>query len=206
MPRPQATPEQRAELRRRIQRAAAELYTQQGITAITARAVAKGAGVSVGTIYAHFNGLPELMRSLWTGHVERFETRLRTLAAEETHPIRRIEILMTAYLDFGIENADLYKGVFMFVRPEGLVRAETAAFESAAIADLLTEAIEAGQTSELIIDGAARELALFLWSSLHGTLALPINFDDFAPSTTSQSRAETVARLVRAIRTDQTAE
>lgn len=202
MPRPQATPEQRAELRRRIQRAAAELYTQQGITSITARAVAKGAGVSVGTIYAHFNGLPELMRSLWTGHVERFETRLRTLASEEADPVRRIDKVMTAYLDFGIENADLYKGVFMFVRPEGLEPAETAAFDSAAILDLLTEAIEDGQSRDLIIGGSAREIALFLWSGLHGSLALPINFDGFAPPTSPQTRADTVTRLIRAIRAD----
>lgn len=202
MPRPVATPEQRAELRRRIQRAAAELYTQQGITSITARAVAKGAGVSVGTIYAHFKGLPELMRSLWTGHVERFETRLRALAAKEANPIRRIDAVMTAYLDFGIENADLYKGVFMFVRPEGLEPAETAAFESAAILELLTEAVEDGQSRKHIITGSAQEIALFLWSGLHGTLALPINFDDFAPPTTPQTRTDTIARLIRAIQVD----
>lgn len=199
MPRPQATPEQRAELRRRIQRAAAELYTQQGITSITARAVAKGAGVSVGTIYAHFKGLPELMRSLWTSHVERFEDRLRAMSASEGNPLIRIRALMTAYLDFGIENADLYKGVFMFVRPEGLEPAETAAFESAAIADLLTEAVAEGQAKGLLVAGPPREIAHFLWSGLHGCLALPINFDGFAPATTVDSREATIARLIRAI-------
>ena len=200
MARPQATPEQRAELRKRIQRAAAEIYNQEGITAISARAVAKGAGVSVGTIYAHFDGLPELMRSLWTGHVERFEVTLRELAAGEPDPVKRVAALLTAYIEFGLANSELYRGVFMFVRPAGLERPEQAALDSAAIWELLEEAIKEGQDQAEFAAGDPKRLAQILWSGVHGCLALPVNFDDFGLATAKQTGSKTVDLLVKAIR------
>ena len=65
MPRPALTEEQRRESRRRIREAASALYATSGLGDISARAIAKEAGVSVGTIYSHFGSLAELMQSLW---------------------------------------------------------------------------------------------------------------------------------------------
>ncbi|MEL6829583.1 MAG: TetR/AcrR family transcriptional regulator [Pseudomonadota bacterium] len=197
MARPQATPEQRAALRRRIQRAAAEIYTQQGIAAITARAVAKDAGVSVGTIYAHFDGLPGLMQSLWTGHVERFETTLRNLAEAEPDPVRRLRGLMAAYLTFGIDNAELYKGAFMFVRPDGLDKPEPDPFRSVAFGDELSRTIRDGQMRGQILDGDPDQLAQFLWAGLHGCLAIPVNFDRLRMAPATETGAQTIDLLVQ---------
>ena len=65
MARPTLTKEQRAEIRSRIRKAATELYPESGLSDISARGIAKRAGVSVGTIYSYFDNLPELMQSLW---------------------------------------------------------------------------------------------------------------------------------------------
>ena len=64
MARPAASPEQRDRQRGRIRRAAAEVYAENGLLGVTARAVAQRAGVSTGTIYSYFDGLQGLMRSI----------------------------------------------------------------------------------------------------------------------------------------------
>ena len=77
MPRPALTEEQRRATRRRIRRAASELYAEAGLSRISARAVAERAGVSVGTLYTHFDNLTDLMRSLWRAPVARLYEEMR---------------------------------------------------------------------------------------------------------------------------------
>ena len=60
MPRPALTEEQRRETRRQIRQAASDMYAENGLSDISARAIAKRAGVSVGTIYSHFANLTDL--------------------------------------------------------------------------------------------------------------------------------------------------
>ncbi|MEL0048646.1 MAG: TetR/AcrR family transcriptional regulator [Gammaproteobacteria bacterium] len=117
MPRPKATEAQKTESRSKIRHAAAELYREQGPDNLTARAIAIRAGVSVGTLYSHFSDLSELARSLWQGPVDKFDQHLRTLVEVQTDPVKRIELLLLAYLEFARTNPELYQGTFLYVRP-----------------------------------------------------------------------------------------
>jgi len=200
MARPKASPEQRARVRRSIQRAAADLYREEGLAAISARAVAKRAEVSVGTIYSYFGDLTGLMQSLWTGRIAELDDMFRASAAKHVDPIVRIEVLLRAYLDFGIEQAVLYKGALMFVRPASQGVPDKQAVQDFAFPSLLREAIISGQASGLIVEGEAELLSQMLWSGVHGALALPVNLDrlDLAPATKLADLM--VDGLIRAIR------
>jgi len=180
MARPHATPEQREEIRRSIRKAAAELYRREGIAGISARSVAQRAGVSVGTIYAHFGDLTGLMQSLWTGHVERQNAVFRDVAALHAEPVARLRALLDAYLRFGIENAVLYRNAFLFVRPESQPAPEAATLAHADFPRLLLAAVREGQGKGSIVEGDPEALAQVLWSAVHGCLALPVNFDRIA--------------------------
>ena len=92
MARPKASPEQRAEVRRSIQQAAVELYRAEGLGGVSARAVAKKAGVSVGTIYSYFGDLKGLGQSLWEPQIARLEDELRAVAGGYDAPLERIEV------------------------------------------------------------------------------------------------------------------
>lgn len=177
MARPEATPEQREDIRRRMREAAANIYRANGMSAISARAIAKKAGVSVGTIYAHFGNLTGLMQSLWKGHVGRLNETFQKLAAQNELPLDRLRALLAAYLDFGVENAELYRGAFMFVRPDALDKPEIEPLTSADFPALLVDTIQKGQASGAIIAGKPEMLAQILWSGVHGCLALPVNID-----------------------------
>lgn len=200
MARPKATPEQREQVRRSIQSAAATLYREHGLSAISARAVATKAGVSVGTIYSYFGDLTGLMQSLWTGRVAEQEEVFRARAAEQEIPLDRIEVLLDAYLKFGIEQALLYRNALMFVRPATLDAPDKETLSGFAFPSLIRQAIEEGQALETIIPGDPDQLTQLLWSGVHGALALPVNMDRLALKPAEEMVEPTVAGLLRMIR------
>lgn len=200
MARPKATPEQREQVRRSIQSAASELYRAGGIGAISARAVATKAGVSVGTIYSYFGDLTGLGRSLWTGRVAEQDDKFRALAARHPDPLERLSALLEAYLAFGIEQSDLYRNVLLFVRPGNLAKPDKEALTGFAFPTLLREAIEDGQASGQVIAGDVEDLVQVMWSAAHGALALPVNMErlDLQPAEALvEVTVDAVMRMVR---------
>jgi len=180
MPRKPATEAQRDEERARIRRAAATIYREEGLSAISARSVAKKADVSVGKIYAYFDNLADLMQSLWIGRVDRLNADLEAVARAHSDPIKRIRELMKAYIGFATDNPDLYKGAFLYVRPQGHEKPEARPIESAALASGLIDALKEGQKQGRIRKGNPKRLAQVLWAGIHGSIALPTNIDRIA--------------------------
>lgn len=180
MARTPATEAQRRAESSRIQAAASKIYADKGIAAISARAVAKEAGVSVGKLYGYFSSLTELMQSLWQGQVQKLAEKLHRVAKSTPDPMDRIRSVLETYVAFAQLNSDLYKGALMFVRPDELPTPEQDAAEDLPIMDLLIKAVAEGQTAGSIRAGSAVRMAQLLWAGVHGALALPINIDRFA--------------------------
>ncbi|MDW3096933.1 MAG: TetR/AcrR family transcriptional regulator [Alphaproteobacteria bacterium] len=201
MPRTPATAARRNEESSRIRDAAGTIFADKGITAISARAVAKEAGVSVGKIYAYYNSLTELMQSLWQGRVQRLATTLHELAGDIDDPVERIRSILDAYVSFAHNNRDLYKGALLFVRPEGLPTPEQDDAERVPIMDLLIKAIAEGQQAGTIRDGSAVRMAQLLWAGVHGALALPINIDRYAFKERDHLTSDMVGALMGHIQT-----
>lgn len=177
MARPKASPEQRAEVRRSIQQAAVELYRAEGLGGVSARAVAKKAGVSVGTIYSYFGDLKGLGQSLWEPQIAQLENELREVAAQHETPLARIEALLRAYLAFGIEQSELYRNALMFVRPTSAEQPPKQSLNDFTFPTLLLAAIQQGQATGRVIAEDPEVLVQILWSGVHGALALPVNMD-----------------------------
>mgnify|MGYP001800496207 CR=1 FL=1 len=201
MARPKASPEQRAEVRRSIQQAAVALYRAEGMGGVSARAVAKKAGVSVGTIYAYFGDLSGLGQSLWEPQIAVLEDELRAVAAAHPDPLARIEALLHAYLTFGIEQAELYRNALLFVRPSTLETPDKQPLSAFAFPTLLSAAIEQGQAAGAIVDGDVAVLVQIIWSGVHGTLALPVNMDRLDLQTARSIREPISAALMRTLLT-----
>ena len=199
MARPKASPEQRAEVRRSIQQAAVELYRAEGLGGVSARAVAKKAGVSVGTIYSYFGDLTGLGQSLWEPQIARLEDELRKVAAQHDDPMARIEALLRAYLAFGIEQSELYRNALMFVRPTSAEQPEKQPVSEFAFPSLLKAAIEQGQADGTVIAREPEALVQILWSGVHGALALPVNMDRLALASAGEQVDDTLQCLMRSI-------
>lgn len=180
MPRKPATEDERRQVRVRLQRAAADVYRKEGLSGVSARAIATAAGVSVGTLYAYFGSLPALMQTLWQEPLETLNQRFLALAESIKDPIERLEALLDMYLEFALERPELYRGAFLFVRPQKLEQPERQALHTEVFPDLLLQAIEEAQATGHLTGGDAATIAQLLWSGLHGCLALPVNMDRFA--------------------------
>ncbi len=177
MARPTLTKEQRAEIRSRIRKAAAELYAKSGLSDISARGIAKRAGVSVGTIYSYFDNLPELMQSLWIEPVRHLVKELNGINEEMSDPEQRLRKLLTTYVNFARDNSAVYRGAFMFVRPETHNPLNVVPFTDAGIAKAFLTAVVDGQASGHFRDGDPERLTELLWAGVHGAIALPVNLD-----------------------------
>ena len=184
MPRPALTPEQKQENRRRIRQAAAALFAENGISSISARAIATKAGVSVGNIYANFDSLTELMQSLWKEPLNRLLSEMEATAAKSIDPEQRLRKLIDQYVTFATEQHAVYRGAFMFVRPQSLDKPSKVDVEEDRFFTLFKQTIKDGQASGQFVSGNATQLTHLLWAALHGAIALPVNLDrlDLTPS------------------------
>ncbi|WP_108811551.1 WHG domain-containing protein [Sphingorhabdus sp. Alg231-15] len=180
MPRPVITPEQRRETRERIRSAAAMLVRQGNPEKITIRAVAKQAEVSVGTIYKYFEDISDLGRSLWEEPVNELRAQMSDIAESIDDPTARIHALLCAYVEFAREKHRVFRGAFLYVRPDSRPIPDQTALEEEPYFQFLTSAIAEGQETGAIIDGDPKMLAQLLWAALHGALALPINIERIA--------------------------
>ena len=180
MPRPALTPEQRKKTRRLIQQAAADLYASNGSKDISVRAIAERAEVSVGTIYAYFDNLTELMQSLWKQPAKRLLAELEAIAQAVEEPKQRLRSMLETYANFAVEQRPVYRGAFLYVRPEGHDKPEPVALNEDRLFRLLQSTIATGQADGVFIAGDPNHLAQTLWAAVHGAIALPMNIDRLA--------------------------
>lgn len=197
MPRPALTDEQRRQTRRRIRQAAAQLYAENGITDISARAIAKSAGVSVGTLYSYFENLTELMQSLWKEPVARWLSRLEALSSDIDDPRQRLRALLESYAGFATIEHGVYRGAFLFVRPDSLEKPDKLDLEHDRFATLLRNAIREGQQQGQFRNGNPSSLAQTLWAGMHGAIALPANLDRLAFDSAEQLSSNMVELLMQ---------
>ena len=180
MPRPTITPEQRHETRERIRTAAATLVRRGNPEKITIRAVAKEADVSVGTIYKYFDDLSDLGRSLWQEPVEELRKQMSIIGNKAGDPIARLRDLLQAYANFAQDKHRVFRGAFLFVRPDSRPKPAQTALQDEPFSHYLMTAIADGQEAGLIVAGDNHMLAQLLWAALHGALALPTNIERIA--------------------------
>ena len=180
MPRPSITPEKRHETRERIRAAASRLVRQGNPESISIRAVAKEAGVSVGTIYKYFEDISDLGRSLWQEPVEELRQKMSDIAKKNDDPIDRVRALLQAYADFADTNHRVFRGAFLYVRPESRQKPDQTALEEEPFFQYLQAAIADGQKTGAFANGDNKMLAQLLWAALHGALALPNNIERIA--------------------------
>lgn len=196
MPRPALTEDQRRVTRRRIQKAAANLYAKNGFKDISARKVAEEAGVSVGSLYSYFENLTELMQSLWKEPLRRLLKELETSLPEIADPLVRLRALLEAYVAFANDQRSTYRGAFLFVRPDTHDKPEQAALTDDRLFSMLRDTIAAAQAEGLARDGDPDLLAQLIWSGIHGAIALPQNIDRLALAKPEQAAPPMIDALL----------
>ncbi|MFI6297030.1 TetR/AcrR family transcriptional regulator [Nonomuraea sp. NPDC050790] len=161
-------------LREEILRAAEDLLAESGAEeALTLRAVAARAGVSTPSVYLHFADKEALLEAVCL----RVWDELGRLFRENDHgdPFRALGRCGRAYARFALEHPVQYRVLLM--RPPLSEREAVPAAAAACFGHMVAvveRCVESG-----ILRGDPRRLALTLWSSVHGCVALVLAQPDF---------------------------
>jgi AcrR family transcriptional regulator len=174
---------QREDLRERIVEAARDIVGEEGLDALSMRALGLRIGYSPATIYLHFRDKEELLRSVME---EGFKRLGETVQAElaggsgELTPLDRLAATGRGYARFALENTGYFRAMFEIpavARLEGCPAAGHGAGHGAGglsalshdgAADLLRQAGEGGASSLRDPDRAA----VVGWGLMHGLTSL----------------------------------
>ena len=164
---------QKEELRNAILSAAKDLFLEHGYEGFSLRQVAEEAGYSPTTIYLYFSDKDELLLHICLEGFQTFGRMLREGFESSDDPRERLEALGEQYFKFGLENPANYRLMFMQrtdMRTEELPEGYEPIDDSFGfLFRTVHECVGAGY-----LHGDPQTLANFIWSGIHGIVALAL--------------------------------
>jgi AcrR family transcriptional regulator len=177
------------ELREQILQAAGEEFVQHGPEGFSLRRVAERIGYSPTTIYLYFQNKEDLLLSTVEDGFKSFDQAIQDAVSGATGAPAKLEALGRAYIAFGLENAALYRLMFMQpatdfsmprllgsgTSPSDLEAAAQSGHHRVVAQELLVAAVREGIDSGLFREGDPVLLADALWAGVHGLVALALS-------------------------------
>ena len=99
----------------RILSAAKAVHESAGFEGLTIRRVAQRAGLSPMALYRHFKNKDELLNALMQDGISAWEAIVRGIRARD--PVKWLEALMEAYLDFALKQPHRFDAAFFLPAP-----------------------------------------------------------------------------------------
>lgn len=205
-----STPERethREDLRERIIEAARDIVGEQGLDALSMRALGTRIDHSPGTIYLYFQDKDELLTSVMTEGFRRLgevmERELAGLSAGAT-AVERYAATGRAYARFALENTGYFRAMFKMPRVPALeggpeVAADVMAMHEgtrAVVVSLVREAVRAGQ---LRVRDPERAVVVG-WALIHGLTSLYLSGHLGSGASTRDEFMELVENAIEALR------
>jgi AcrR family transcriptional regulator len=166
---------ERLDARQSILATARELFLLKGFEATTIRNIAEKIEYSPSTIYQHFKDKNEIF---YTIHSEAFAELVRYLNASEMHknPMDQLIALGQIYIQFALENPELYDLMFIMEAPiDFLDYLEDANWTEGKMAfDYLKSVIANCIQQGLIKETDLESLSYLVWSTVHGLVTISI--------------------------------
>jgi AcrR family transcriptional regulator len=165
---------EREQLRNQIVEAARDLLLEQGLTALSMRAIAERIEYSPATIYLYFRDKDELIREVVrTGFTRLHEVIAGELSrlGETAGPALQYRAMGRAYARFAIENASYFRVMYELPSTAQYDCAEVAPSGDCGLemlAALVQRGVEAGQFGAV----EPRRTALIGWGLVHGLTTL----------------------------------
>ncbi len=207
MPRPSISAEQKAEMRERIRqatitvikRAKLRLGSEFSYRKLTIREICKEAGISLGSFYKYYESREELARFLWFEPVQALRAEMQRDYDSTNDPVKKITSLLQHYTRFSQQQPEIFKGAFLFVRPEHEKPSDVQRLEDDSFYQNLVAAFKQGQRAGLFRDFDPHHMAQVFWSGIHGASALPVNLDRFGFDGADRISANMIDTLIDSI-------
>lgn len=189
---------EKLETREKILDAARELFVNEGYEGVSMRKVAQKIEYSPTAIYVYFQDKEQLFLELCHCDYRRLAESFGMLA-QIPDPVERLRKIGHAYMQFGLENPNHYRMMFMTSHPpvpEGIENEmgkgnpEEDAY--AFLVQTVREALRASAFRPELTD--ADLIAQTLWAGVHGVISLQIakSDDPWVPWHSFETRAESV--------------
>lgn len=170
---------QREDVRERIVEAARDIVSEEGLDALSMRALGVRIGISPGTIYQHFQDKDELLRSVMAEGFKRLgESMDEELGKVEggASPLARYAAMGRGYARFAVKNTGYFRTMFKMPAVAQLEQCPGAA-EDVDIppeasrergVEMLRQAMESGEAKV----GDPERAAVVGWGLIHGLTSL----------------------------------
>ena len=162
------------ELRREyILDTARDLLFQKGINAATMNQIARNAELSVGTLYLYFKNKEDLYAALQEEGLDILRDMIAEVAAGDAEPLRKLEDIALAYLEFSERHRTYYEIINYFLTAPDVVFPphlkeridEHGNRILTLIEDVLKQQLPGRPGAKTL-----RRASLVLWSTIHGML------------------------------------
>lgn len=159
--------------RAEILAAAERIFVDHGYEGATIRKIADEVGLSSTALYMHFSEKSEILHEICERAFEQLLTMNRAVLAEVGTPEERMRRLMQSYVQFGFENPNAYRLVYM-TRPVEAQQAQSAAQGlGGELFGAFVRVVEEAAAEERL-RGEPRATAQALWAGAHGVVSLMI--------------------------------
>ncbi len=151
----------------------ARIIAEEGLDKVTLRELARRIGVSRTAPYRHFKDKNALLATVAERKFQGLNIALLSAFDEEAGPIAQLKRMALIYIDFALDNYDLYRLMFseelkQGERYPGLAEAADETFA------ILAQTVQSCQEAGLVRQGNPTWLAYSAWSTLHGLAELLI--------------------------------
>jgi AcrR family transcriptional regulator len=165
----------RVDLKRRIVDAAREVLLSEGYRNLSLRKIARKIDVSATSIYLHFENKDHLIHTLIEEAIERLNERLKESVESESSPLKMLENLAWAYVQFALDHPREYQVIYL-VSSDQMARYPREKFRKARqgyqiVIEVLEEGVEAGTIEEPKPSIAAYTF----WAQLHGVMSVVLS-------------------------------
>ena len=161
------------DLREALVEGALDILRDDGLEALTLRAVARRAGVSQAAPYRHFTDRRALVAAVAERGFERLqETMLQRM--QKAQGRGGLKMVALAYVQFGLANSAQYRVMF---GPEVAITDDLPALRETArgVLGFVAEGIRQLQIAGLIGEGDPWKMAVATWATLHGLVMLTLD-------------------------------
>ena len=167
-------PYHHGDLRNALIQAGLAILAEEGVDALTLRAVARRAGVSHAAPYRHFTDKEALLAAIAVQGFEMLAAAVYAAADRRpSDPAAQLEEASWAYVQFALAHPAHLRVMF-----GGLISTPTAhpglRIAGATAFKRLVDIVQAGQQAGVIVDGTPEQLALTAWALVHGLAVLSI--------------------------------
>lgn len=162
-------------LKHQIIEAAREVLLSEGYRNLSLRKIARKIDVSATSIYLHFESKDDLVHCLIEQAIKRLNNHLQAALPDKGNPIKKLEKLAWAYVDFALNRPREYQVIYL-VSSDEMTRYPKEKFRKARKGyELVLEVLEEGIKQEIVQEDKPRIASYTFWAQLHGVLSVVLS-------------------------------